>query len=286
MKELTPTINTLHVLEHKAGSKSSSKVKDRVNLSSNAITPPPAAPMTKSHKAKSVIAPKKSTELDTSDTPTNTEVQHVHSSAQDIAIPNRDTTSSCDDDCTTIVEKQNTFLALDESDSNGDGSGMENTTEQPDVQKVAKTSAKPKQIKKKSKKKKNNRKNSGKLDDKTQEMDDNALLDFAVTNSSLCGNRDPPCTTKISLMGQLCKHCNTKFCFTHSLPEIHGCGKDARTFAKQKFKHEFRHAGSRTTSSIYHDNKASTTDHRSAKNKLKKQLATKKADRASKSQPK
>lgn len=34
-----------------------------------------------------------------------------------------------------------------------------------------------------------------------------------------------------------CKHCNSRFCTTHGLPEIHGCGEAVRREEKRKYLH-------------------------------------------------
>ena len=36
------------------------------------------------------------------------------------------------------------------------------------------------------------------------------------------------CKAGITLLGQLCSHCNRRFCLSHHLPEIHGCGDAIR----------------------------------------------------------
>jgi len=36
------------------------------------------------------------------------------------------------------------------------------------------------------------------------------------------------CKTGISLLGQLCAQCNRRFCLSHHLPEVHGCGDAIR----------------------------------------------------------
>lgn len=36
------------------------------------------------------------------------------------------------------------------------------------------------------------------------------------------------CRTAITLLGQLCQQCNRRFCLSHHLPEVHGCGDAVR----------------------------------------------------------
>lgn len=34
------------------------------------------------------------------------------------------------------------------------------------------------------------------------------------------------------MMGHVCQHCRAKFCFRHSMPETHGCSRDAKRQAR------------------------------------------------------
>ncbi|XP_026479097.1 DNA-binding protein SMUBP-2 [Ctenocephalides felis] len=45
------------------------------------------------------------------------------------------------------------------------------------------------------------------------------------------------CKTKTDLMGANCPHCTLRFCFKHSLPEIHGCGEAAKRDERRKWLH-------------------------------------------------
>ncbi|XP_017772367.1 PREDICTED: DNA-binding protein SMUBP-2 [Nicrophorus vespilloides] len=45
------------------------------------------------------------------------------------------------------------------------------------------------------------------------------------------------CKTRTSDFAITCKYCSGRFCTTHGLPEIHGCGDAVRKDEKQKFLH-------------------------------------------------
>ena len=52
------------------------------------------------------------------------------------------------------------------------------------------------------------------------------LLEAAQRQDNVCNAQR--CQKKITLLGQLCSVCNRRFCFEHSMPEVHGCGGQAR----------------------------------------------------------
>lgn len=45
------------------------------------------------------------------------------------------------------------------------------------------------------------------------------------------------CKTKVQDFSIHCKYCNNRFCTTHGLPEIHGCGEAVRRDERRKFEH-------------------------------------------------
>lgn len=45
------------------------------------------------------------------------------------------------------------------------------------------------------------------------------------------------CKNRITDFAIHCKYCNNRFCTTHGLPEIHGCGEAVRRDEKRKFHH-------------------------------------------------
>jgi hypothetical protein len=38
--------------------------------------------------------------------------------------------------------------------------------------------------------------------------------------------------TGVAMVGVTCAHCRLRFCMKHQLPEVHGCGTDAKASAK------------------------------------------------------
>ncbi|KAK9873157.1 hypothetical protein WA026_021390 [Henosepilachna vigintioctopunctata] len=47
------------------------------------------------------------------------------------------------------------------------------------------------------------------------------------------------CKTSIANFAIDCKYCKGRFCPSHSLPEIHGCGEAVRRDEKDKFNHPY-----------------------------------------------
>lgn len=73
-------------------------------------------------------------------------------------------------------------------------------------------------------------KTSKKKENKLMSMDADASLDdllqAAQQQDNVCNAQR--CKMKISLLGQTCSFCNRRYCFEHSMPEVHGCGDQAR----------------------------------------------------------
>eukprot|EP00039_Didymoeca_costata_P015827 m.274218 g.274218 ORF g.274218 m.274218 type:complete len:1007 (-) comp16286_c0_seq6:4357-7377(-) len=61
---------------------------------------------------------------------------------------------------------------------------------------------------------------------KETEEEVDALLDFMADKMKRCQASD--CRVNVELMGELCGHCQKKYCYQHCLPEVHGCGDAAR----------------------------------------------------------
>jgi ATP-dependent RNA/DNA helicase IGHMBP2 len=57
------------------------------------------------------------------------------------------------------------------------------------------------------------------------------LLEAARKQDNICNAQR--CKIKITLLGQLCSYCNRRYCFEHSMPEVHGCGHQARKDIRQ-----------------------------------------------------
>nr|XP_055171196.1 DNA-binding protein SMUBP-2 isoform X2 [Nyctereutes procyonoides] len=81
--------------------------------------------------------------------------------------------------------------------------------------------------------------------DLPSEEDFDALVAAAVKADNTCGLAK--CTASVVTLGQLCQHCGRRFCLSHHLPEIHGCGERAHAHARQRISREgVLYAGSGT----------------------------------------
>nr|XP_035929299.1 DNA-binding protein SMUBP-2 isoform X3 [Halichoerus grypus] len=77
------------------------------------------------------------------------------------------------------------------------------------------------------------------------EEDFEALVAAAIKADNTCSLAK--CTASVVTVGQLCLHCGRRFCLSHHLPEIHGCGERARAHARQRISREgVLYAGSGT----------------------------------------
>jgi hypothetical protein len=61
------------------------------------------------------------------------------------------------------------------------------------------------------------------------EAEFDAILDQAVEQSKLCAK----CQERLPPYALYCQICKLKFCFSHRLPEAHGCGEKAAQRAKE-----------------------------------------------------
>ena len=68
-----------------------------------------------------------------------------------------------------------------------------------------------------------------------RDNDDEEFLREIKVKDNTCAF--PPCNTRIVNFSIDCKHCQLKFCTTHYLPEVHGCGEAARRDEKREFLH-------------------------------------------------
>ncbi|XP_059565803.1 DNA-binding protein SMUBP-2 isoform X1 [Myotis daubentonii] len=77
----------------------------------------------------------------------------------------------------------------------------------------------------------------------TEDFD--ALVSAAMKADNTCGLAK--CRASVVTLGQLCPHCSHRYCLSHCLPEIHGCGERARAHARQRISREgVLYAGSGT----------------------------------------
>ncbi|NXY48735.1 SMBP2 protein, partial [Ceuthmochares aereus] len=68
------------------------------------------------------------------------------------------------------------------------------------------------------------------------EEDIDALISAAVKADNTCGFSR--CKASVTTLGQLCLHCNRRYCLSHHVPEVHGCGEKAKAHARQRISRE------------------------------------------------
>ncbi|NXE98238.1 SMBP2 protein, partial [Menura novaehollandiae] len=66
--------------------------------------------------------------------------------------------------------------------------------------------------------------------------DFDALISAAIEADRTCGF--PGCKATVTTLGQLCHHCQRRFCLSHHVPEVHGCGDKAKAHARQRISRE------------------------------------------------
>lgn len=77
------------------------------------------------------------------------------------------------------------------------------------------------------------------------EEDFDALVSAVVKADNTCSFTK--CSASTTTLGQFCMHCSRRYCLSHHLPEIHGCGEKARAHARQRISREgVLYAGSGT----------------------------------------
>ncbi|XP_050753513.1 DNA-binding protein SMUBP-2 [Gymnogyps californianus] len=72
--------------------------------------------------------------------------------------------------------------------------------------------------------------------DSVAEDDIDALISAAIKADNTCGF--PRCKASVTTLGQLCLHCNRRYCLSHHVPEVHGCGEKAKAHARQRISRE------------------------------------------------
>ncbi|NXF33472.1 SMBP2 protein, partial [Nyctibius bracteatus] len=68
------------------------------------------------------------------------------------------------------------------------------------------------------------------------EEDIDALISAAVKADNTCGFHR--CKASVTALGQLCLHCSRRYCLSHHVPEVHGCGERAKAQARQRISRE------------------------------------------------
>ncbi|XP_003468365.3 DNA-binding protein SMUBP-2 [Cavia porcellus] len=81
--------------------------------------------------------------------------------------------------------------------------------------------------------------------DQPTEEDFDALVSAAVKADNTCSFAK--CSASVVTLGQFCQFCGHRYCLSHHLPEVHGCGEKARVHARQRISREgVLYAGSGT----------------------------------------
>lgn len=104
----------------------------------------------------------------------------------------------------------------------------------PDLKATAKSSAEKKKGKGKGKSGGAGGGGAGDAAAEEEEDEEMALLDAVLAASRTCAVVG--CKTSTTMTGTTCKHCNARFCYSHGLPEVHGCGGAARAEARGEWK--------------------------------------------------
>lgn len=101
------------------------------------------------------------------------------------------------------------------------------------------------------------------------------LLEAARQQDNVCNAQR--CKMKISLLGQLCSYCNRRYCFEHSMPEVHGCGNQARSDMRKT------HLAANSNPKPVYDNPSVSKEKRPyLERKLQEKIATKEGQRKKK----
>ncbi|XP_048886823.1 DNA-binding protein SMUBP-2 isoform X2 [Brienomyrus brachyistius] len=82
--------------------------------------------------------------------------------------------------------------------------------------------------------------NKGKSSIKTvvppHEDDFDTLIDAVVKAESVCSF--VKCKANVQTLGQLCPFCNRRYCLSHHIPEVHGCGGQAKAETRRRISRE------------------------------------------------
>ncbi|XP_061630708.1 DNA-binding protein SMUBP-2 [Phyllopteryx taeniolatus] len=97
--------------------------------------------------------------------------------------------------------------------------------------------------------------------------DFDTLISAVVKADSVCSF--VKCKASVLTLGQLCLFCNRQYCLSHHVPEVHGCGDQAKTQARMRISKEgILYAGSGTKEKSMDPNKKAYL-HRKLDSKLK-----------------
>ncbi|KAL1516712.1 hypothetical protein ABEB36_000588 [Hypothenemus hampei] len=73
------------------------------------------------------------------------------------------------------------------------------------------------------------------LQQATQSRNENEAIENVKTLDNIC--TFTKCKNKTNLIAIDCKFCKGRFCTTHGLPEIHGCGEAIRREERREYMH-------------------------------------------------
>jgi hypothetical protein len=119
------------------------------------------------------------------------------------------------------------------------------------------------------------KKKQNKLASMSAEAPIDDLLEAARRQDNICNAQR--CKIKITLLGQLCSYCNLRYCFEHSMPEVHGCGHQARNDIRQT--HLSTHANVKP---VYENSSISKEKRPYLERKLQDKIASKEGQRKKK----
>lgn len=77
-------------------------------------------------------------------------------------------------------------------------------------------------------------KHKGRQRSTNEDTDLDSLIAEMTATDKRCGY--PECRKEVSMLGMKCQFCCRRFCVSHSLPEVHGCGEPAKRHARQQFR--------------------------------------------------
>ena len=82
----------------------------------------------------------------------------------------------------------------------------------------------------------NNKKQTGLTSRKDIDTELDELIAQMMLADSTCGY--PDCKKSVSLLGVRCTFCTRKYCTSHNIAEVHGCGTAAKKHARDKMERE------------------------------------------------
>ncbi|XP_054722427.1 DNA-binding protein SMUBP-2-like [Uloborus diversus] len=121
-----------------------------------------------------------------------------------------------------------------------------------------------------------------KLKDSVDASEDNFddLIQQAMKADNTCSFES--CKKGVAILSQVCQHCRCRFCFSHFMPEVHGCGDAAKAYARSQIRKD----GVLYPGSGRPQKKTDAIKHSYLQKKLDKKLTELSQQRKSKPKPK